>query len=109
MEDNKIVPVDEKVKVYNIEAIIQPDEDDVEVKKSYNFKKPSTVSFSRYMKTVSKNVMQASQDLLLDNVSTEHEEGLRKDIQEYPALVLSLSEKLLYSLGLAKEVNFKKL
>jgi len=44
-----------------------------------------------------------------DSIIVEQQDDLSKTIEEYPAIVMNLSEKLLAMMGLAKTVNFKKL
>lgn len=100
---------DNKVKLYEITVTLQPDNEDEEIEKTYMFAKPSVQSFNRYINNVSKNMMNASKTLLKDNIVDEQISALESDWNEYPAIVLSLVEKLLYSMGLAKSSNFKRL
>jgi hypothetical protein len=73
------------------------------------FKKPTSTSFSRYISTLSKNSMQAMENLIVDNIVEEQREAYAHVIGEYPAMSLGVGEKLLSILGLPKDTNFKKL
>ena len=46
---------------------------------------------------------------LFDNVVAESEADLEADLEEFPALALSIGEKLLGMLGLSKQTNLKML
>ncbi len=95
-------------KVYKIDITITPDED-VTIEKTFYFVKPKTSSLDRYIKKAGIETLHASKVLINDNVVVEQQNEVNELLEEYPAAALSLSEKLLFILGLAKDVNFKKL
>lgn len=95
-------------KVYSLTlAVAQDDDNELELK--FRFNKPKTVSYDRYIKGVSQSAYRASRDFALDNVLTEDEEKLKMALEEYPAMALTLADKLLAVLGLAKTANLKLL
>lgn len=75
----------------------------------YIFKKPNTASYDRYIKSTAQSPTKAMKMLLIDNIVDEQMTKLEADLEEYPALALSLAEKLLAMMGLSKEVNLKML
>lgn len=95
-------------KVYQLDLTLNPD-DDTEVEISYIFKKPTTASYDRYVKTASNGMTKALKTFMFDNIIPEHRDKLDADLEEYPALTLSAGEKLLSMLGLSKTANLMKL
>lgn len=95
-------------KVYQLDLTLNPD-DDTEVEISYIFKKPTTASYDRYIKTASNGMSKALKAFMFDNIISEHRDKLETDLEEYPALTLSAGEKLLSMLGLSKNANLMKL
>lgn len=95
-------------KVYSVGATIEVD-DDTEKTVEFFFKKPSTGSYDRYVKTTSQGATKALKTFLFDNVTDESKATLEADLEEYPALALSIGEKLLSMLGLSKQTNLKML
>lgn len=95
-------------KIYQMDLTLNPD-DDTEVELSYIFKKPTTASYDRYVKTASNGMTKALKTFMFDNIIPEHRENLETDLEEYPALTLSAGEKLLSMLGLSKSANLMKL
>lgn len=95
-------------KVYQVSVAVQPD-DFTTVDFEYFFKKPNTASFDRYVKSVSQSSTKALKMFILDNIVEEQSAKIEKDLEEYPALALSVGEKLLNMLGLSKDVNLKLL
>ena len=95
-------------KVYQLDLTLTPD-DDTEVDISYVFKKPTTASYDRYVKTASSGMTKALKTFMFDNIIPEHRDKLEADLEEYPALTLSAGEKLLSMLGLSKTANLMKL
>ena len=73
------------------------------------FKRPSTASYDRYVKTTAQGATKALKTFLFDNVVAESEADLEADLEEFPALALSIGEKLLGMLGLSKQTNLKML
>lgn len=95
-------------KLYLVSLTLEPD-DNTEVELDYHFTKPATASYDRYVKTMSNSMTKASKAFILDNVINEDEERLKSDLEEYPALALSVSEKLLSMLGISKTTNLRLL
>ena len=75
----------------------------------FYFKRPSTASYDRYVKTTAQGATKALKTFLFDNVVAESEADLEADLEEFPALALSIGEKLLGMLGLSKQTNLKML
>ena len=95
-------------KVYSLTLAVAQD-DDNETELTFRFAKPKTVSYDRYIKGVSQSTYRASRDFALDNVLAEDEAKLREALEEYPAMALTLADKLMAVLGLAKTANLKLL
>ena len=76
---------------------------------SHFFKKPVTASYDRYVKSTSQSPTKALKAFVLDNIIEEQTDKLAADLEEYPALSLSIGEKLLNMLGLSKDINLKLL
>ncbi|ADY54912.1 hypothetical protein Sgly_2957 [Syntrophobotulus glycolicus DSM 8271] len=95
-------------KVYQLDLTLTPD-DDTEIEVSYIFKKPTTASYDRYVKTAANGMTKALKTFMFDNIIPEHRDRLEADLEEYPALTLSAGEKLLSMLGLSKTANLMKL
>ena len=96
-------------KVYEVVVTVDEDDEHEGRKLRFLFKSPSAVSFNRYIKTVSKNMISASAAFLKDNIITEQASSLEKECGEYPALALNISQKLLSVLGFGDNVNFRQL
>ena len=84
-------------KVYTVVTTVQVD-DETEDEFTFLFKKPKAASYDRYVKTMSNSVTKASKSFAFDNI-----------IDEYPAITISLADKLLRMLGLADTTSVKKL
>lgn len=95
-------------KVYRVTVTVT-DEDDAETDHTYLFTRPRTQSYDRYMQSMSKSITKASRVFTLDNVVEEQREELRADLEEYPAMAVNISGKLLAMLGLGDDVSVKKL
>lgn len=95
-------------KVYRVGVTIDVD-DEATLDKEYYFKKPSTGSYDRYVKTTAQGATKSLKTFLFDNVADESKEALEADLEEYPALSLSIGEKLLGMMGLSKQTNLKML
>lgn len=95
------------VKLYEITADLEED-DDTEVNVAFLLKRPSMGSYDRYIKTVSTSMSKASRAFVMDNIIEEQRELLKETLEEYPALAISISGKLLSMLGLADSVAVKK-
>lgn len=95
-------------KIYTVTTTVQVD-DDTEERFSYLFRKPKPASYDRYVKTLSNSVTKASKSFVFDNIIEEQRDGLKKTVEEYPAITISLADKLLRMLGLADTTSVKKL
>ena len=78
-------------------------------KVEFFFKRPSTASYDRYVKTTAQGATKALKVFLFDNVVEESRVSLEANLEEFPALALSIGEKLLGMLGLSKQTNLKML
>lgn len=95
-------------KIYEIETSIQED-DENETTLDFIFRKPGTPSYDRYVKTSGTSGSKALKVFVTDNICEEQREELKAYMEEYPALAISLGEKLLNMLGLSKDTTVKKL
>lgn len=95
-------------KIYTVTTTVQVD-DDTEEEFSYLFRKPKPASYDRYVKTISSSVTKASKSFVFDNIIDEQRDELKKTVEEYPAITISLADKLLRMLGLADTTSVKKL
>lgn len=95
-------------KIYCITTTLVPD-DETEIEKTYTFRQPTALSFDRYMKGASTGAMKAMRTFIVDNIVAEDMDKLTLDLEDYPALALSIGEKLLAMLGMTKEINLKRL
>lgn len=95
-------------KIYTVITTIQVD-DETEEEFTFLFRKPKPASYDRYVKTVSNSVTKASNSFAFDNIIDEQKGELKKTVEEYPAITISLAEKLLRMLGLADTISVKKL
>lgn len=94
--------------IYTVTTTVQVD-DDTEEEFSYLFRKPKPASYDRYVKTISNSVTKASKSFVFDNIIDEQRDELKKTVEEYPAITISLADKLLRMLGLADTTSVKKL
>lgn len=95
--------------VYEISTTVDEDDENEGRKLVYYFKKPSTASFNRYLKTAGKNMATSTIAFVLDNIADEQIEEFKKECDRYPGLALGLGQKLLSAIGLGDNVNFRKL
>lgn len=95
-------------KVYEVTTTVQVD-DDTEEEFAFLFRKPKTASYDRYVKTISNSATKASKSFVFDNIIEEQKEELKETMEEYPAITISLADKLLRMLGLADSTSVKKL
>lgn len=95
-------------KIYKVTTTVQVD-DDTEDEFTYLFRKPKPASYDRYVKTISNSVTKASKSFVFDNIIDEQRDELKKTVEEYPAITISLADKLLRMLGLADTTSVKKL
>lgn len=95
-------------KVYTVVTTVQVD-DETEDEFTFLFKKPKAASYDRYVKTMSNSVTKASKSFAFDNIIDEQRDMLKETVEEYPAITISLADKLLRMLGLADTTSVKKL
>lgn len=65
----------------------------------YRFKIPTAADQDRLLTEMAKNRMKALTNLTMSAVITEDKEKLKADIQTYPGLPVTISEKLMKLLG----------
>lgn len=95
-------------KIYTVTTVVQVD-DDTEEQFTFLFRKPKPASYDRYVKTISSSMIKASKSFIFDNIVEEQREALKNTVEEYPAITISLADKLLRMLGLADTTSVKKL
>lgn len=107
---SKIQDIKEKYgEVYEISTIVDEDDENEGRKLVYYFKKPSTASFNRYLKTAGKNMATSTTTFVIDNIVEEQMDSFKAECDKYPGLALGLGQKLLSAIGLGDNVNFRKL
>ena len=95
--------------VYKVGVTIPIDDEKVR-EFSYYFKRPSIPSYDRYVQSMSKiGPSKASKNFLMDNVVEEDLDRLVADAGEWPAVAISVGNKLMEILGLTDNVNLKRL
>lgn len=95
-------------KVYLVTTTVQTD-DDNEEEFNFLFKKPMPASYDRYVKMISNSASKASRTFSHDNIVDEMKDELKETLEEYPAMAISLADKLLHMLGLSDSTSVKKL
>ncbi len=95
-------------KVYTVNTNVMID-DDTEEEFSFVFMKPKTASYDRYVKMLSNSATKAARTFSMDNIVPEQRDYLTQTLDEYPAMSISLADKLLRMLGLADSTSVKKL
>lgn len=95
-------------KIYEVTTTVQVD-DETEEQFTFLFHKPKPASYDRYVKTISNSVTKASKSFVFDNIVDEQKAELKETVEEYPAMTISLADKLLRMLGLADTTSVKKL
>lgn len=73
------------------------------------WKQQDVFGYDRYVKTTAQGATKALKVFLFDNVVEESRASLEANLEEFPALALSIGEKLLGMLGLSKQTNLKML
>lgn len=81
--------------------------EDTRTEKEYQFTQPSVSSYDRYVKNLSKSPTKASRAFVIDNVVEEQKEKLLADLELYPAMAITISDKLLSMLGLGDATLIK--
>lgn len=95
-------------KIYQVDVTLEPD-DETTLNYSFIFKKPVQASFDRYMRSMNNSPMKAARVFINDNIIPEQKDKIDEIAKEYPAMIITINEKLLFALGLGKETNIKKL
>lgn len=96
-------------KLYEITVTVDEDDESEGRSISFLFKKPSVISFNRYLKTASKDMAKATGVFVQDNIVEEQATALKKECDAYPALALGIGQKLLNALGLSDNINFRQI
>lgn len=84
-------------------------DDEMEEELNFLFREPSSASYDRYAKTASSSSSKAMKAFCLDNIHPEQRIDLDDKLSKFPALGISLGEKLLYMLGLSKTTRVRRL
>lgn len=95
-------------RIYVVTNTIQID-DDSDEEFVFLFRKPKPASYDRYVKTISNSASKASKAFAFDNIIEEQRNYLKDTLEVYPAMAISLADKLLRMLGLADTTSVKKL
>lgn len=95
-------------KMYIVTTNLSQD-DDMDRTMEFLFAEPKAASYDRYVKTASVSSSKAMRTFVLDNICTEQRKDLEKLLNEFPAMGISLGEKLLYMLGLSKTTTVRRL
>lgn len=95
--------------IYEISVLVDEDDENEGRRLIYYFKRPSTASFNRYLKTAGKNMAASTTNFVIDNIVEEQLEPFKAESEKYPGLALNLGQKLLSAIGLGDNVNFRKL
>ena len=99
---------DKSMKGYIVSTNIAQD-DDMDDTLSFLFREPKPASYDRYSKTASTSPTKAMRTFVLDNICDEQRDELDEALGKWPAMGISLGEKLLYMLGLSKTTTVRKL
>ena len=95
--------------VYEIGTVVDDDDENEGRKLAFYFRKPTTASFNRYLKTAGKNMATSTTTFVMDNIVEEQKENFVRECEKYPGLALGIGTKLLSAIGLGDNVNFRKL
>lgn len=95
-------------KMYIVTTNLSQD-DDMDRTMEFLFAEPKAASYDRYVKTASVSSSKAMRTFVLDNICPEQRKDLEKLLNDYPAMGISLGEKLLYMLGLSKTTTVRRL
>lgn len=95
--------------VYEIGTVVDDDDENEGRKLTFYFRKPTTASFNRYLKTAGKNMATSTTTFVMDNIVEEQRENFVQECDKYPGLALGIGTKLLSAIGLGDNVNFRKL
>lgn len=95
--------------VFSVSVIVDEDDENEGRKLEFIFHKPTAATFNRYLKTASKNMAASTVVFVQDNIIDEHKERFARETEAYPGLALNIGQKLLSTIGLGDNVNFKRL
>lgn len=96
-------------KTYDVTVVLEDGVDGEEnTEFSYGFKEPNPLQFTRYIKELHKDVVQASRNIVLANILAPDKERLQRDITEYPGMVITIANKFLAMLGFTDNVTFRR-
>lgn len=95
--------------IYQIDVMVDEDDENEGRALRFLFRRPTTASFNRYLKTANKNMATSTANFVMDNIVDEQRDGLQKESDQYPGLALNIGTKLLSAIGMGDNVNFKKL
>lgn len=84
-------------------------DDEMEEELNFLFREPSSASYDRYVKTASSSSSKAMKAFCLDNIHPDQRLDLDDKLSSFPALGISLGEKILYMLGLSKTTRVRRL
>ena len=104
--DEGVMTQAEKQNLYKVTVSFETAED-TRAEKEYQFKKPSVSSYDRYVKTLSKSPTKASRTFVIDNVVETQKDKLLGDLEQFPAIAITISDKLLSMLGLGDATLIK--
>ena len=99
---------DKGAKGYIVSTNLAQD-DEMDDTMSFLFREPKAASYDRYSKTASTSPTKAMRTFVLDNICDEQRDELDEALSKWPAMGISLGEKLLYMLGLSKTTTVRKL
>ena len=94
--------------LYQIDITVGEDDENEGNTFRYYFRKPSTASFNRYLKTVGKNMATSTAAFTNDNIIDEQRDDFGQKAIQYPGVPLNCGNKLLSALGMGDNVNFRK-
>lgn len=99
----------ENKKIYDVAVVLENTVEGEEAKSfSFAFKEPTPAQFTRYLKELSKDVVQASKNIVLSNVLGDDRERLVKAMDEYPGIVITIAQRFLQMLGFTDNVTFRR-
>lgn len=110
IDTSKVENVKKKYgEIYEISVVVDEDDENDGRRLVYYFKRPTTASFNRYLKTAGKNMATSTSNFVIDNIIEEQMQPFKEECDKYPGLALNLGQKLLSAIGLGDNVNFRKL
>ena len=95
--------------IFKIAVTVDEDDENMGRVLEFIFRKPTAASFNRYLKTANKNMSASTVVFVQDNIIDEQRETFKKETEVYPGLALNIGQKLLSTIGLGDNVNFRRL